>query len=146
MKYRINDLPHWVLTDEHVAFYDTESLTAIKMVARMYAKMQELVNDYNHFTQELDRELKDFECGIRCDFSEFKDNINKIVEEQNQNIEDAINYMKDNLIETCTNLFQEALDNGRITASLGEQYNASTESLVLSISAINNESESELNG
>ena len=61
--------------------------------------------------------------------------IYKRIEIQDEKIDNAISYMKDNLIATVTNLFNEALENGDITAELNTAYNAETEELTLSISA-----------
>lgn len=94
MKYRIDNLPHWVLTDEHVAFYDNESLTAIRMVARLYVKMQDLISKYNLFYTDTEKLVND-----------------------------AIDYMKTNLEKTCSDLFEEAILNNKIKANLNIEYN-----------------------
>ena len=43
----INQLPNWCLTNENPSFYETESATAIEMVAKLYAKVKELIESEN---------------------------------------------------------------------------------------------------
>ena len=148
---RIASLPNWCITDLNPAFYDTESRTAIEQTARLYAKMQELICDYNDYVNKLNNYIKDFEDGLINDFEEFKENINNIVnefenlvngkmQEQDDKLEDAINYMKNNLTETATNLLNEMIESGTLNVLL--TYTEETESLNLVVS--NNE-ESEVN-
>lgn len=153
----IKPLPHWCLTDLQPAFYDIESATAVQQTAKLYAKIQELINDYNSFVDEINRSIEEFETGIIKDFDCFKkciiktmndyiktidmkinlqdENIANKFEEQDSKIADAIDYMKTNLIQTVNNLFAEALENGDIIANLHIDYNSTTEALVLSIVA-----------
>ena len=48
----INGLPKWSIPDLHPAFFDTESATAIEMVAKLYGKIKEIVEGFNDFTEE----------------------------------------------------------------------------------------------
>ena len=172
MRNRIEPLPQWVLTDLQPSFYDLESVTAVKMVAKLYGKMEQLISDYNYFVDKINKNINEFEDGMIHDFECFKDCIKKLIEdyidsidmiisnqnrnitesitaqnqaiqekflEQDHKIDDAINYMKTNLIATVTELFNNAIQNGDITASLQETYNSETESLVLSIVATESE-------
>lgn len=61
--------------------------------------------------------------------------LDKRIDGQDEKIDEAIAYMKDNLLNTVTELFNTYLENGDIQASLNEEYDGDTESLVLSISA-----------
>lgn len=159
----IKPLPHWVLTNEYPAFYDTESVTAIEMVAKLYGSMEELITDYNAFVDNVNQTIADFESGIITDFNDFKDLITQMVEdyiatidgkfaeqdetiadaiadqnaiiaEQNQAIADAIAYMKDNIVQTATTLFNQFLEEGDVYVSLATDYDESLESLTLGIS------------
>lgn len=145
-KYCLKHLPHWVLTDTLPAFYDCESATAIQQTARLYGKIQELITIYNEFTREINRYITDFEEGIIKDFNCFQNCVIKTMDDyiqtidmkinlQDKNIEEAIEYMKDNLVSTITNLFNQAIQSGNIKASLLETYNPDDESLVFSIVA-----------
>lgn len=171
---RIEPLPHWVLTDLQPSFYDIESVTAVKMVAKLYGKMEQLISDYNYFVDKINQNIEQFEDGMIEDFECFKDCIKKLIEdyidsidmiisnqnrnitesiaaqnqaitekflEQDHKIDDAINYMKTNLVATVNELFNNAVHNGDITATLLEDYNSETESLNLSIVATESEGE-----
>lgn len=135
-------LPHWVLTDKHPAFNDIESVTAIEMVARLYAKMEELVNDYNSFIDMLNEEIERFESDTNETIEEFKNCVTKIMNEyietidtkinmQDLQITEAIAYMKDNIVSTVKDLIQEAVEEGEF--GLVVHYNATDESLMFSI-------------
>ena len=144
--FYIKHLPHWVLTDLQPAFYDVESGTSLQQTAKMYGKMQELIDLYNEFVTKVNKYIKDFEDGIIEDFEEFRNCIIKVMNEyietidtkinlQDTKINDAIEYMKDNLVSTVTDLFNQALQNGDISATLSESYDPTTEELTLSIQA-----------
>lgn len=120
---RIDLLPVWTLTNLQPAFYDSESGTALQQEARVYAKMQELIKDYNSFITKINIYIKDFESGIIKTFDEFRNCIIKTMNEyiascdmriNNQDIKiaEAIDYMKDNIVETATNVIYQAIENG----------------------------------
>ena len=145
-KYCLKHLPHWVLTDPQPAFYDCESATAVQQTAKIYAKIQELITLYNEFTNEVNRYITEFEDGIIKDFNCFQNcviktmndyiaSIDTKIELQDNTIQEAINYMKNNLVSTVTTLFNQAVQNGDITATLVETYDSNNESLVFSIVA-----------
>lgn len=144
--FYIKHLPHWILTDLQPAFYDVESGTTLQQTAKMYGKVQELIDLYNEFVTKVNKYIKDFEDGIIEDFEEFRNCIIKVMNDyietidtkinlQDTKISEAIDYMKDNLVSTVDDLFNQALQNGDITASLHESYNPTTEELTLSIQA-----------
>ena len=145
-KYCLKHLPHWVLTDRQPAFYDCESATAVQQTAKIYAKMQELISLYNEFTNQVNQYITEFEDGIIKDFNCFQncviktmndyiESIDMKIELQDNNIQEAIDYMKNNLVSTVTTLFNQAIQNGDITATLLETYDSDDESLVFSIEA-----------
>ena len=145
-KYCLKHLPHWVLTDPQPAFYDCESATAVQQTAKIYTKIQELITLYNEFTNDVNRYITEFEDGIIKDFNCFQncviktmndyiESIDTKIELQDNKIQEAIDYMKENLVSTVTTLFNNAVHNGDITANLLETYDSDDESLVLSIVA-----------
>ena len=145
-KYCLQHLPHWVLTDTLPAFYDCESATAIQQTAKLYGKIQELITIYNDFVRDVNRYITEFEDGIIKDFNCFQNcviktmndyiqSIDTKIELQDNNIQEAIDYMKNNLVSTITTLFNQAIQSGDITATLLETYDSDDESLVLSILA-----------
>lgn len=109
-------LPYWVVSDTLPAFYETEGATAIQMVAKIYGKVNEMIDDYNHFVDE----------------------INSTIAGQDEKIQEAIEYMKDNIVATASELFEQALRDGDITANLNLDYNPSTEELIFSIESGDN--------
>lgn len=148
----ITPLPHWVLTDKFPSVYDRESVTAISMVAKLYGKMEELIADYNEYVDQVNKAIAEFEDGMIKDFESFKRCVQKLMDDyiqtidtkinlQDAKIADAIDYMKNNIVATTTTLFNEALQNGDITATLAEDYDAENEELTLSIVATQSESE-----
>lgn len=131
-------LPHWALTDKNPAFYDTESATAIEQTAKLYGAMQELIEEYNQFVDGVNQNIEAFENGMTSDFEEFKvglrqefqDFINVIdlkVSAQDQKIEDAENYMRNNIVSVTSDIVNQAIVNG--TIKITEVYNPDTESL-----------------
>lgn len=145
-KYCLQHLPHWVLTDTLPAFYDCESATAIQQTAKLYGKIQELITIYNDFVRDINRYITEFEDGIIKDFNCFQncviktmndyiESIDTKIELQDNKIQEAIDYMKNNLVSTVTTLFNQAIASGDITATLYEDYDSNDESLVLSIVA-----------
>lgn len=145
-KYCLKHLPHWVLTDTLPAFYDCESATAIQQTAKLYGKIQELITIYNDFVRDVNRYITEFEEGIIKDFNCFQncviktmndyiESIDTKIELQDNKIQEAIDYMKNNLVSTVTTLFNQAVQNGDIRATLLETYDPDNESLVFSIVA-----------
>lgn len=146
---RLKPLPPIALTNLQPAFYDVESVTAIEMVSKLYSYLQELVNDYNSFVTEVNNNIDAFEKGITKDFECFKKciiktmndyietidtkinlqdlNISNKFEEQDQVITDAVNYMKNNIIQTATNIINQAIENGELQISI--TYDEPTEEL-----------------
>lgn len=137
----IRKLPHWVITNRKPAFYDSESATAIEQTARLYGKMQELIDEYNSFVDTINKEIDIFMSSTRQNITEFKMSMEqkfsdfvKLVElkidTQDQVIAEAVDYMKTNLPTTLNELLLELFESGRVT--LDFTYNQETESLDIS--------------
>ena len=107
---RFDNLPNWNITSEQPGFYDVESGTVIQMVARLYKRIKELIEDYNNFINEVTNHL----------------------DIQDKDIADAIQYMKDNLTETANKILEEMIKNGELLVLLN--YNEESESLNLLLS------------
>jgi hypothetical protein len=78
MKTKIAPLPHWVLTDLQPAFYDTEAVTVLELLSKIYGKMNEVVDMTNEATiymkDNLDKTVTElFEAGLESGtfYSEF---------------------------------------------------------------------------
>lgn len=149
MNGRITPLPHWVLTNYQSAFYDSESGTVLQALARIYPKIEELITDYNNYVKQIDNIINEFQSGMIDDFECFKKciiktmndyiesidtkinlqdlNIANKFEEQDSKIDDAVNYMKNNIVATTTNIINQAIENGDL--NVGFEYDPTNESL-----------------
>lgn len=137
-RYHIRPLPYWVLTDLQPAFYDSESGTVLQQLSRIYPKIQEVINAYNDFVRDVNRYIDEFENGIIADFNCFKNCIIKTMNDyiesidtkinlQDMDIQNAVDYMKDNIVATTTNIINQAIENGGL--NVGFEYNPTNESL-----------------
>lgn len=137
-RYHIRPLPYWVLTDLQPAFYESESGTVLQQLSRIYPKIQEVINAYNDFVRDVNRYIDEFETGIINDFECFKNCIIKTMNDyiesidtkinlQDMDIQNAIDYMKDNIVATTTNVINQAIANGDL--NVGFEYNPSNEAL-----------------
>lgn len=136
-------------------------------IQELITNYNSFVDEINRYVDEFESGIiADFECFKNCIIKTMNDYIETIdtkinlqdktiadaiarqdqsiadkFAEQDAVIADAVDYMKNNLIATVNQLFREALENGDITAELVTTYDESTESITMSIRAINNESE-----
>lgn len=146
---RLQPLPQIALTNLQPSFYDVESVTAIEMVSKFYSYLQEMVNDYNSFVTEVNNEIETFENDVNYNIEEFKCCIKKLMSDyiesidikislqdnkiaealQNQDIviDNAVNYMQNNIVETATTVMNEAIENGDILVAI--TYDEPTEGL-----------------
>ena len=111
-------LPHWVITNKNPAFYDSESVSAIEQTGRVYAKMQELVEDYNKFVDEVNAHIKEFTDETNVDQECFKQNIIETMENYIKSIDmktDELEaYLKTNLASTI----EEVVKSGELNDEL----------------------------
>lgn len=125
---RINLLPNWQLPDSIPSVYDTQSGSFQEMVAKVYGAMKDLQLDYNKFAEEINKTITEFINSTNQDQEQFKECINKIMHDyiikidekikmQDLTIDVGINYMKDNIKVTTTDVLNEFLANGDIEVS-----------------------------
>lgn len=124
----IDLLGKWNLHDNKYSFYDIESLTLTEMSSRLHGKMNELIEDYNKFVDNTNKIVDDFKSGViedleayetamRQEFQDFIDVVNLKVMEQDNKIDDAVSYMKTNLISSALAVIEQALSNKGIAIS-----------------------------
>lgn len=65
-------LPIWVMNQNKPAIYDSESATAIEMVAKVYGAMQELIKEYNEFVKSCNTKINEFESASVEEYNVFK--------------------------------------------------------------------------
>lgn len=133
---RINPIPNWVYTGSLPAFYDVESGTAIEQTARLHGAVKSLIDDWNKYANELKTTLESFEKEIEDNQECFKNGMTTLIHNYIHQIDDkianqdlvidnAVNYMTENLGNAIT----ELIANGNIV--VGTQYNEESESLDL---------------
>lgn len=126
---RIKPLPNIALTDLQPAFYDVESATAVQMVSKFYTYLQNIVDDYNSFANEVNQEIENFENDTNANYEEFQnciknmmldyiESIDTKINNQDLIIQDAVDYMKTNIVETTTSIVNDAIDDGLINVSV----------------------------
>lgn len=146
MRNRLKPLPQLALTDLQPSFYDVVSVSTDQMVAKFYAYLQEWIDDYNGFINDInayideftrctDLKYEDFTNCVKDLMSDYIQSVDTKIAMQDTEIAKALDYLKNNLVTTVNTLFQEALENEDITANLHIEYNAEAESLNFSINA-----------
>ena len=121
----IKMLPHWVLENPTAAFYDTESGSSIEQTARVYAKMQELIEDYNKFVDDINKHIALHEAGLyesneafkTCIINTIENYIKSIdmkIDEQDKHINDTIVWIKENYVGYLKDIFDEKYGSGEI--------------------------------
>lgn len=134
----INKLPHWVITNLRPAFYDTDSGTAIEQTALLYKKMQELIEKYNAFVDEINYTIEEFMVNAEEDQAAFEIKINQMIHDfttlvstelksQDTEIKNAVDYMKTHIDATVSDILLNLFETKQITLSF--EYNDATESL-----------------
>lgn len=131
---RINVLPKWVLPGTRPSVYDTESGTALEMVAKVYGAMKQLQMDYNAFADEINKTISDFINDTKADYECFKNKINKImhdyirmiddkIKEQDLKIANAVEYMKTNIMVSLEELYKEMYESGEFDEMVLNTFN-----------------------
>lgn len=121
----IGNLPPWNFNNLKPSFNDLEAATAVEMVYKLYGKNRELIDDYNKFLQDIRNEIETFKTSTNQDMECFKANITKIcndyiatmdmkIAHQDKVIEDATNYVKENITEVANEIINEQVQNGQI--------------------------------
>lgn len=127
-------LPFWQLTNPHPAFYDAESGSAITMVAKVYAAMNELIEEHNTYIEGLNTridefmntantEREEFAVAMRQEYQDFID----VIDLKVQVMEKTLSDMVDSIPEFVREGIQNALKDGTIVITT--TYNDETEEL-----------------
>lgn len=101
-------LPFWFITKTRPAFYDVDSATAIEQTAKVYGAMQEMIEDYNKFVDEITKAFNDFTDSTDKDIECFKTHINCICENYITTI-DAKVQTQDATIEAFKNEIMQSI-------------------------------------
>ena len=68
-------LPKWVLTNKFPAVNDCESLTVIEQTARIYGKVNELIESYNKYVENINKTISDFQVAKTEEVETFLHNL-----------------------------------------------------------------------
>lgn len=134
----ITKLPHWVISNPSPSFYETEGGTVLEQTGVMYKKVQELIDGYNAFVDEINTKIDEFIADTLADQETFEISINQIVHDfttlveskiksQDADIKDAIDYMKTHIDNSVSNILLELFQTKQLTLEF--DYNDQTESL-----------------
>lgn len=120
-------LPIWVLTQNRPSIYDSESSTPIQMVAKLYQTMQDLINEYNNYVDEVNKTLELNETEQR----EFESRIEKTILNHfkciDLKIEEINKYLHDNVSDAIIDEINRQLSTGELIIT--QEYDETTESL-----------------
>lgn len=100
----IDILPPWVETGLQPAFYDLESGTVLQQTARMYAKVRELTEAFNTFTENVTNEVNDFEDRVNATVEEYIEKFTELHDYvhdyfDNLDVQEEINNKLDQMLE-----------------------------------------------
>ena len=125
-------LPKWVLPPTMPSIYETESFTALEMVAKVYGAMNELITEYNKFvdsvntqmetfTAETEEQYNLFAVGLRQEFQDFID----VVDIKIKSLEEKVTETSADIVKAVN----DAIARGDVY--IVEEYDPETESLNL---------------
>lgn len=125
----MNRLPTWNINNLQPAFNDLESATVLDMTSKLYKTMQNLIDEYNTFVNDINANIEAFESSTNKDIECFKNNITKIchdyiqtmdmkIDSQDKEIAMAVDYMKTNINQTTSNIISDMINNGEIEVKL----------------------------
>ena len=129
MMIRIPQLPLWCLTNINPALYDSESLTVVEQTAKIYAKMQALIDDYNSFASEVNITIEKLVTDVNADQEELECQLTKLIHDyiitidakiahQDRVIAESIEYIKANIGESVTQVINDMKESGELTEEL----------------------------
>lgn len=134
----ILQLPHWQLTNPTPSFYDVESGTFIEMISKVYGKTNELVIDYNNFTDNVSKIINDFvaseekdneafQVGLRQEFQNFINVIDLKVLSIDKEVSDLVTNLREDVMNEMRSEIEKALNNQNLTVTT--KYDETTERL-----------------
>lgn len=119
----IKPLPHWIMPGNRNAFDDFESATNQELIARVYKKMQELVNDYNAFVDEINKEVSTLIDEGDTNVEEFKCKIESIVNKYIESLDFKVDMAIANIKENMTIQIKQMVDEGVLDPSILNAFN-----------------------
>jgi hypothetical protein len=134
----IEKLPKWILTNPSPSFYETEGGTVLEQTAIMYKKVNEVIEAYNGMLDDINTTNEDFIKEQSARQEEFELKVNQMIHDfttlvelqianQQKEVENAVDYMKDNLNGSASEVLMELVESEQITLKL--VYDETTEEL-----------------
>jgi glucan biosynthesis protein len=134
----IEKLPKWILTNPSPSFYETEGGTVLEQTAIMYKKVNEVIEAYNGMLDDINTTNEDFIKEQSARQEEFELKVNQMIHDfttlvelqlanQQKEVENGINYMKDHLDEAITEIIPDVIEGKSIDIDF--VYNEETEQL-----------------
>lgn len=119
--HKMIQLPKWVLSSPFPTVYDTESMSSIQMVAKVYAAMRELIENYNSFITKIETSINEFETmseeerevfavDLRQEFQDFIDTVSLKVMSQDNKFNEADSYMRSEIQKIVSMFIQQAIN------------------------------------
>ena len=127
----IMQLPKWVMTSKFPAFYDSESITATEQTARVYGKMNEVIDSWNKYVEDINKLIEEFSTGADQDYKCFTESIIKTCSDyistidftiatQNREIKEIYSKFADDILTTVSGLLDEMKANGELDSLIAE--------------------------
>lgn len=129
---KIIKLPKWCILNTLPAFYDCDSVTATEQTARIYGKMNELIESYNAYVGEFNQHIEEYEgehnkalsefiCKINCLCDDFINTVDMKIDHQNRKIAEVYRQFSDDVLNTIQTMLSDLkqsgeLDNAILTA------------------------------
>jgi len=118
-------LPTWNINNLQPAFCDLESATVLDMTKKLYKTMQDLIDEYNTFVNDINANIEAFESSTNKDYECFKNYITKTmhdyiamldekIKSQDKEIAQAVAYMKTNIYDTTTEVVHQIMQDENI--------------------------------
>ena len=139
----IEKLQPWAF-GHNPAFDDKESLTAIQQTAKIYEKVNELIESYNGFGEDLRKDFEKFKTDSNTNYSEFislvenkfnsfKNTIDLKISEQDTNINNSLSnyerkvnetllYFKTNLPNSIKNEIEKMKNSGELDTAIYQAF------------------------
>lgn len=86
-----------------------------------------IIKTMTDYIETIDTKMSVQDTFIADKFNEIDTTVANKFNEQDEEIQNAIEYMKDNIIQTATNIINQAIENGDL--NVGFEYNPTNESL-----------------
>ena len=80
-------LPKWVLTNRYPSIYDSESHTAIEMVAKVYGAMNGMIDEFNKFIDEVNTAIVEHNECVDTEIDSFKKCVTELLEKYIKSID-----------------------------------------------------------